>query len=500
MNIGCLAVKTVRGAKTGLVILLAALLITAGCAIFLELGIRVFRYGWKQAYRIIHRGDSEYIFYTVGGSVAFGEPYGDKISFPKIAAYMFDNRIKGRDIKIVNLARSGMSLEYGYWRLFKELTVRPRADGLLLIYAGINDVPGKGPDPGFKAWRIIQYSIVLSKLQYLLGGMSGFPGRYFTVKNSQKKYEFRLKKIINLAQRHGLEVIISTLAGNIREFDTKDKSIYGSKKIMDLIRRARRQEEAGNIGKAVKTYEDIQKKRPGGLPYVYYRLGNCYEELGAHAEARENYWKALEDSDQLRPNLLQNRTIRRLAEEKKIELADVKKAFEEESPHGLMGYNLFIDAHHPNIRGYIIMAREFAKKIKAVTGCDIRNTEVTRQAVIKDFKFSDADLFRVYISRVQWFCSIAENGNEREERLKRAEYYLDKAVELDPDNPLVYLWRFMLASFRKDEEKAMYWLEKGKLLTANRSVFRGRWWLEEWMHLPGHVLDTIRELIEDGKG
>lgn len=488
--------------------LICLLLIVSVSVVIFEVGIRASAYAQKIIYRFLHRDDDSFYIYVVGGSTAYGEPYDSKISFSKIVSYMFDGTIRGKKIEIINLAEPGHNVEYAYWKLFRELFARPHRDGLLLIYAGINDPVSRGADPSFWRWKLMQRSIVLSKLQYVLEGRlpgSLFEGRqtdynalsrFFGLNNSLQKYEYRLRKLIALAKSYGQDIVISTLVGNISQFDPEDRSIYEAGEALALFNEATERESSGDFAAAIEIYERILGTMDVNLAHVYYHLGKCYRAVGMQDQAKEYFWKAVDVGDPRRPNRWQNEVIRRLAREYDIELSDSSSIFEEDSPDEIPGDNLFVDAHHPNLRGYILMARGFAREMEKVTGERIARPDVTPEEIMEHFGFGDKDLFGVFIDRSGWFIGHATLVHDKEERLRKAEYFLQRAEEFDRDNTNIYFFHFFIALLREDREEALYWLDRGKLLSDNRDVFCCHRWMYRVFNLSESVLpqEVIAEI------
>ena len=476
-------------------------------AFFVEFSLRAGAFIWKNIYRFNHRNDKDFYIYVIGESTSWGVPFGNKISFPKIVSYMFDNKIHNKYIKIINLAIGGRNIEYEYWKLFNELLIRPNSDGILLIYAGINDAVGinSKPDPTFGRWRFMQTSIILSKLQYLLEGMicdneggtsNNFLFNFFGLKNSLGKYEYRLRKIITLTKSYNLKVVISTLVGNIAQFNPQDNSVCTSEGALKLFNLARSFEDQGEFKTAMGIYENIVEKFNTRPLQIYHHLGKCYEGLQIYDKAREYYWKAIDAGDPARPNHWRNKAIIDLAKEYNIGLVDALKIFEDNSPYGLIGYNLFVDAHHPNLEGYILLGSGFTKEMEKLLGEKAERQIVTGEEILNHFDFKAADFFEVYMWGVWWLCLESVPVCDREERLKIAEYYLKKAEEIKI-TPEIYFWYFILASLRNDKEKTLYWLEKGKLLTENRVVFYGRREMFKMFKRFGILEDVLPENISN---
>jgi len=171
-----------------------------------------------------------------------------------------------------------------------------------------------------------------------------------------------------------------------------------------------------------------------------------------------------------------------------VGLVDSIKDFEENSPHGLLGYNLLIDAHHPNLKGYILLARGFAKRIEEMYGQKIVRDNLTEEEILSHFDFTKDELFKVYISRCKWLIAFGSMDVDKEENLNMAEHFLMKAKEIDKNNKEIALLYFVLSLLRDDREEALYWLEKGKLSTEQGNLFQGNEWILEKPNLADSAL------------
>jgi tetratricopeptide (TPR) repeat protein len=100
-----------------------------------------------------------------------------------------------------------------------------------------------------------------------------------------------------------------------------------------------------------------------GLQYL---IGRCYDRLGSFATAREAYARARDD-DMLRFRTSSdfNNTIAAAARTGGAFFVDMERAFAGASPDSLVGSTLILEHLHPNERGYFLMAREYARVMRA---------------------------------------------------------------------------------------------------------------------------------------
>ena len=237
-------------------------IIIAGLALSLlliELGFLPCSIAWRKICAVFNAGGDYYNIYVVGGSTSVGEPY-TPISFPEIIKYMFGGNIKGKPIRIINLAEAGCRAERQYWDLLRELTLKPKKNSALLVYSGINDVVAGDNDKSFKKWGFLQKSVIISRIIYVLNTKISMSARIPWIsagRFSLDKYELIIEKIIKLARSHGVEVVISTLVGNISEFDPEDRVVYDVEGALNLLNPAKGYEYGGNFLKALELYKEI---------------------------------------------------------------------------------------------------------------------------------------------------------------------------------------------------------------------------------------------------
>lgn len=470
-----------------------------------EIGLRAAGNIWGCIYNASRSDHGTFYFYVVGGSTSYGEPFGHvehKISFPRIMSYMLNGKVHSKKIEIVNLAQAGATIEYEYWLLFKELFVRPPGEGVLLIYSGINErVHDLDDGPFFKCWKIMGKSILLSKTLLLLDGFSsGFVSRLPGFGDSLPKYEYRLGKMITLAKKHGMKVLVSTLVGNISDYPPSERE-FESFKNAGLFNSGKKYESTGNFKKAMDIYEGILEQSSYIPPHLYYHLASCYRNLGFYERAREYYLEAIDNGAANRPIRAQNDVIRKSARKYNIGLVDSAERFENNSPNGLVGYNLFMDPHHPNLKGYILLAKGFISGLEKIMSIKVLVSNPSQEDVIKYFHFDTEDYFSAYVSLTGWFCGEASHFNPRREMLKMAEFYLKKAELIHPNRPEVFWGHLMISVLKKKKEEAVYWLNKGEFLEQNKAMLRKTSWMKnlfEELHLPDVLWNKIK-LVWDTK-
>jgi tetratricopeptide (TPR) repeat protein len=97
---------------------------------------------------------------------------------------------------------------------------------------------------------------------------------------------------------------------------------------------------------------------------VHFLLGKCLEQVSQYGNA-ERQFELARDYDVIRfraPSSF-NRFLKQIADSDKIPLINIEKAFNENSPDGIVGDNLILEHIHPNNIGYFLMAKTIAKGI-----------------------------------------------------------------------------------------------------------------------------------------
>ena len=457
----------------------------------LEGGLRIIRPLWKYVYQQF--SDDVICVYVIGGSTALGQPYHSKISFPKIILYLFNEEINGKKIKIINLAEAGQPLEYGYWKLFQELFLRPPREGILLIYSGINDFIRDTKGYPLTVWKILQESILLSKIHWWW--------RCFAPEeNLLSKYEYQLEKTIRLAFYYDIKPIVSTLICNFAEFLPFEDFNNSDSQIdiplfVNLFKIGKEYEVQNGIEEAFTIYEEMPAMINAPPAMFYYRLGKYFEHCKDYERARECYLLSMRfQSFSLS---FQNDTIRKVAKRNDVGLVDSAEIFEQASPNKLVGYNLFIDQEHPNLKGYQLIADGFAKEIEKIMNVRKLFMHTSEEDIFNHFDFDERDLFYVYISNVYAFTYyMCQAINLPDGKIKRAEYYLKQAEALFPHDPQILLGRLMVAVAKKEKSDVMDLLHDGKFMNDNRDLLRQHIdWLEPYLKelIPSSTLRMIKE-------
>lgn len=438
---------------------------------------------WKHLYRALHP-NAPFTIYVIGGSTSVGEPYQSKISFPRIVSAMFNDRLAGRPIEIVNLARSGRDVEYGWWALMKELAARP-GDGIVLVYAGINDPVTRGDDPTYDRWAFFHRLAVASRLQYLLDDRRAPEAlrRFFAASdNTLRRYETRLQDVVELAHRYDLKVVMSTLVGNVTDYGPSDLAavIAPDSPSAEPVTRAIALEKRGRHAEATRLYESIEAScEPRVGARVAFHRARCLERLGRHDEARDAYWKATDADGLIIPNPFRNQAVKDVATRTGSILVDAAAMFEAASPHGLIGYTLIIDGHHPNLEGYALLAQGFTRGMGEALGVVPARTTMSPTEIEARFGFDDGDRAHAWFSRSEWILNyLSLHDDFYGTRAAKVGEYLRLAEACDTtrlDASELAFVRFAVAVMARDAKKAGPAMDQWEASRRQLMQYQGNW-------------------------
>jgi hypothetical protein len=146
-----------------------------------------------------------------------------------------------------------------------------------------------------------------------------------------------------------------------------------------------------------------------------------------------------------------NVIIERVSTEENIPFAKTYDRFADSSDYHLPGFKLFSDAHHPNLRGYCIMADEISQKVSILYGEKIKQ-QLTPEIVAAHFKFDQEFYKGVYTHLIEWYIYESLGTEERKERLRRLNFYLNKYKELGSSDNTIILWEIIIGLLEKNKD------------------------------------------------
>jgi tetratricopeptide (TPR) repeat protein len=391
----------------------------------------------------LHGDKGEYFsLYIVGESTAAGEPYHEGIGLAGLIGSSFADKINGRKIRVFQLARKGESVYPQAFALEQALRLRNRnSPGVVIVYAGHNNATAKTGIPGLESFRekVLSGSVLFDYLGFY--AEKYFP--FFRVRTLDT-YEHFMTRIVELSLKSGLTPIISTAVSNMADMDPGLRPESGREvaAVKELLAKGLALEAGGREKEALRYYSMQAEAHPRMRAYLAYRAGKCCQALRQYADAEKYFRKAVDlvaDDNFGRATSHQNDFVRGLAKQYSIPLVDAEERFKERSPHGLIGNSLFSDGHHPNMDGYLILAKAFAQRISVTFSEPVRRSFSGPADVFRAFSYGRPRQAKAFLNSGRWLFNSAADHAYPRERLRLALASVQNSIKLDPDDISAWL-------------------------------------------------------------
>lgn len=337
--------------------------------------------------------------FVLGGSTAAGYPYLYNGSFSSILKAILKAYYPERYLEIVNLAMPAVT-SYAVRNIALELA--PYQPDLILVYAGHNEFYG---GLGVASTESLGHSRALVNLYLGLGSYktlqlagegllwlrNGFnkmfgepaapPSGTLMERMAQRRaipygsapyrrageiFQGNLGDVIEYCRQNRVPLLIGSLVSNVRDQKPFMDVFAGpttEKSWREQYRAAEALYQSGKFNEALQALQRCAAL--DSLPASQYFLqGEIYGALGDTPAAYEAFYRA-KDFDGLRFRAAEeiNRRIYEMGKKTGVTVVPVKEAFEAASPGGLPGKSLLLEHLHPNLAGYIRMAKTFAEAI-----------------------------------------------------------------------------------------------------------------------------------------
>ena len=325
--------------------------------------------------------------FCLGGSSSFGFPWGAEAAFTSIVGEALVATHPERQVEAVNASGVSYAMHRLNFVADELLTYQP---DVFLVYSGHNEFI----EPAFfealkhrSTFRTgleyaLSYSRVYSGMRFAIGGLrrsihspaSGFEARVLRdqtrVYSPEEKeaivaeYRWRLERLVRRAHAAGVKVVLATVPCNLRQWRPEASIGVASLAEHDRQRRSElfasgsRLLKGGRFELAAADLEQAARLAPHHAE-TQFLLGQAYEGLGRFDDARSAYQRACdEDASPIRRLSGINAAIREIAQQHGALLVDVDRLFEQQSEHGLVGFNLIEDYVHPTRQGHELIARQ----------------------------------------------------------------------------------------------------------------------------------------------
>ncbi|WP_342644927.1 SGNH/GDSL hydrolase family protein [Mucilaginibacter sp. CSA2-8R] len=297
--------------------------------------------------------------FVLGESTAAGYPYFHNGSFHRWLQYRLNHELPSQRVEVVNLSLTAVN-SYTVLDFAKQLT--PFQPDAVMIYVGHNEYYGAlgvastsriGSNPTMIAMllklRRLRLVQLIDNWLYRLKTGSGKPtdnrenlmkrmaAKQSIAQNSAdyqagiRQFDNNMTALSRLFAQNKIPVFISTLVSNQKDLKPFISAGTGSASANAAFAAAERAYNAGQF--------DLARK-----------------EYIAAKERDELRFRAPEAIDQI---------IRKLAQSNPyLHLVDVRTAFEQASPHAILGHETLLEHVHPNLYGYALMADAFYRSLK----------------------------------------------------------------------------------------------------------------------------------------
>ena len=343
--------------------------------------------------------DDVFRIFVLGGSTAGGWPYQYNGSFSSILRAILNEYYPDTHIEMVNVAMPAVP---SYAVRDIALGLGDYEPDLLLLYTGHNEFYGAlgvGSSESIGTARVLVKLILWlnhyrtfqlvadgvrgvhglvaglfgasdasprSNLMEGLAGNRSIPHGSPLFHKASDVFEANIQDVIDFGREHAVPVMIGTLVSNLRDqapfVDVRQHPEFEQ----EWLARFRQTETLfsdGNLDAALSAVNDCIDL--DALPASqYYLKGKILEASGDMVQAYALYHTAKEmDGLRFRASADLNQRIEKLSTQEGVTLVAIEDAFESSSDGRIPGKSLFLEHLHPNLDGYALIAKTFARAI-----------------------------------------------------------------------------------------------------------------------------------------
>ncbi|MFI5349978.1 MAG: hypothetical protein ACHQ2Z_10575 [Elusimicrobiota bacterium] len=449
--------------------------------------------------------------YVIGESTAVGVPFNPHLDIAAIVSRLFGGRIHGRRIEIVNIAVSGSTIYPQAIALERRARYRPRdVPGALFIYSGHNDsVVWNQVSRG----RAAAWCAVLLRRSWLLTDILLRAERagVFVGPRSLATYSENMRRAVDIGREAGLIPVVSTVIGNVVDIEPalRKPPDMTWKQLLRTLAQGDRLEKAHRFSDAADYYQSLKRRKGAPSAYLNYRTAQCYRRLGDFATARRLFWGVIDSGSNWnfgRATEAQNDLVRALARERSAFLVDAVKIFASRSEHGLIGTQWFMDGQHPNLEGYLLLSKGYARELSRAVNQPLSGTVVSADELARLFHLGPAEMIDAHLSSGQWALAVSREHADPRERLRMARWNFESVLALDPRNTPAWLGLAVADAARKSgvlvDKNELAWLDHYQLIAYAETYSFSK---EELREIIGHfrlagVSPRILRGIAEGGG
>ncbi|HYQ86652.1 MAG TPA: tetratricopeptide repeat protein [Bacteroidota bacterium] len=338
--------------------------------------------------------------FCLGGSTTVGYPYGYVASFSTFLRDRLRTLFPERNIEIINL---GLTATNSFTAVDIASEIVGYEPDLVIVYDGHNEFYGalgiaSHESIGSARWLIKSYLRLVHFRSFILirtliravsklfgpgivpdqtGTMMErlargqyIPYRGAVYRSCLSNFIENLQELKSICSGHRVALLLSSQVSNLRNRPPfisgrrGDLSGAEAEQLNGIIRLAEAHLRSGRADSALALFESaarIDSMNAG----VRYGIAQCFDTLGRRAEARREYISS-RDLDELRFRASSdfNDAIRSQCVGTGAFFADIEGTFARSSPNSMVGTNLILEHLHPNMRGYFLMAKEYARSVR----------------------------------------------------------------------------------------------------------------------------------------
>ncbi|MCC6396468.1 MAG: tetratricopeptide repeat protein [Bacteroidetes bacterium] len=349
-------------------------------------------------YFLVPKPAGTFRIFCLGGSTTVGFPYWYNGAFPAFLHDRLQSTFPDRSIEVINL---GITATNSFTVLDFAEDVLSYEPDLLVVYDGHNEFYGalgaaSYESAGGSRW-LAKLSLALAHVrtyQFANDLAAGFqnlsageedrgtmmerlsrgktvPLGGETYRDGLDWFSGNLRALKELAADRGIPVLLGNQASNLRDLAPFISGVPdGTPGRVRLAFNSRfnagmEQYMNGNFDAAIEDFASAIQVLPTHAE-AHFRIAQCLDTLGRHSEALREYLAA-RDLDELRfrASSALNDTINAMDDGRQFLSVDIEKAFADASPGGIVGDNLILDHLHPTAYGNFLIAREYARIMRA---------------------------------------------------------------------------------------------------------------------------------------
>ncbi len=353
------------------------------------------------------KSEGSYRIFVLGASAAQGEPDG-AFGFGRFLKVMLQDKYPGVNFEVIIAATAAIN-SHVVLEIAKDCS-RHEPD-LFIVYLGNNEVTGPyGAGTVFSplspslsmirmgiAFKATKLGQLFTDVTEWVGAGKGRPkawrGLEMFLENQvraddghleivYRHFQRNLEDIVRISSESGAKVIVSTVGCNLKDsppfasFHRPDLTEQDKARWDNFYAQAAEYESAGRFAEAVESYLTVAEI-DDSYADLQFRLGRCYWALQDYDSAKLKYIKARElDTLRFRADTRINEIIRSVTDSwagKGVYMVDAVTKFENNSPHGIAGNELFYEHVHLNFTGNYLLAKTVLEKVEKILPQQVAN-------------------------------------------------------------------------------------------------------------------------------